>query len=56
MITSKFLAAKTVDYGVSLMQSEHHDFHKHSYGFAALATKELFLFGCKIPPGERPTS
>ena len=43
MITSKFLAAKTVDYGLSLMQLEHHDFHKHSYGFAALATKELFL-------------
>jgi len=43
MITSKFLAAKTVDYGVSLMQLEHHDFHKHSCGFAALATKELFL-------------
>ena len=43
MITSKFLAAKTVDYGLSLMQLEHHDFHKHSYGFAALAARELFL-------------
>jgi len=43
LVTSKFLAAKTVDYGVSLMQLEHHDFHKHSCGFAALATKELFL-------------
>jgi hypothetical protein len=43
MITSKFLAAKTVDCGLSPMQLEYHDFHKHSYCFAALAAKELFL-------------
>jgi len=43
MITSKFQVAKTVDYGLSLMQLQHHDFHKHSSCFAALAAKELFL-------------
>lgn len=44
IILSKFVAAKAAVYEVSLIPTTHHGFHKRSYCYAAIGSKELFVF------------